>query len=156
MSRIHISFPVRELDDSIDFYGRLFGSAPSKLKSDYANFRLDEPPIHLSMVASDHPPAAPGRQHFGVELLDRETLEAWRQRVEVMDLEALEEPEAQCCYAKADKLWLTDPDGHRWEIWVRTGDFDAMGSTTPDERAQNAQPGPEASPTKHPGQSCCS
>jgi hypothetical protein len=39
------------------------------------------------------------------------------------------ENEARCCYAKADKLWLTDPDGYRWELWTRTGEYDAITNT---------------------------
>lgn len=128
MSRIHISIPVRDLDRSVDFYGRLFGTGPSKRRDDYANFRLDEPPIHLAMVSSDTPPAPSGPQHFGVELPSACALNTWRQRTTERQLDAEEEPDAHCCYARADKLWLTDPDGHRWEIWVRTGEHDGLGA----------------------------
>ncbi|MNL88760.1 Cadmium-induced protein CadI [compost metagenome] len=24
---------------------------------------------------------------------------------------------ANCCYALQDKVWVTDPDGHQWEIF---------------------------------------
>ena len=56
-------------------------------------------------------------------------LDSWRNRLATAGVVFDVEDDAQCCYARADKLWLTDPDGHRWEIWVRTGEHDAMGST---------------------------
>ena len=128
--RVHVSFPVKNLEDSIRFYSRLFDSDPSKRKPDYANFRLNQPPIHLAMVESQK--AANGAtndasvQHFGIELPDMETLHDWRTRTTDQDMNAFEEAGAQCCYAEAEKIWLTDPDGHRWEIWVRTGEYDAL------------------------------
>ena len=50
--RIHISLPVKDLDKSVEFYSTALGHPVSKLKQDYANFRLDEPAIHLALVAS--------------------------------------------------------------------------------------------------------
>jgi catechol 2,3-dioxygenase-like lactoylglutathione lyase family enzyme len=49
-TRVHINLPVADLDASIAFYSRVFGISPSKLRSDYANFRLDEPALHLALV----------------------------------------------------------------------------------------------------------
>ena len=51
----------------------------------------------------------------------------WQQRLEHLGVEFAIEDEASCCYALADKLWVTDPDGYRWELWLRTGEFDGMG-----------------------------
>jgi len=124
--RVHVSIPVKNLDQSIHFYSRLFGRDPSKVKPDYANFRLHEPPIHLSMIEHESAPPSPAGQHFGIELPDLETLQAWRIRSAEQSLDVVEEPRAQCCYAQAEKLWLTDPDGYRWEVWVRTGEYDAL------------------------------
>ena len=28
------------------------------------------------------------------------------------------ENQVTCCYAVADKIWVSDPDGHRWELFV--------------------------------------
>ena len=30
------------------------------------------------------------------------------------------EDQRTCCYAVQDKVWLTDPDGNRWELFVVT------------------------------------
>ncbi|MDX1460105.1 MAG: ArsI/CadI family heavy metal resistance metalloenzyme [Xanthomonadales bacterium] len=126
--RVHISLNVTSLEASTGFYSSLFGVAPSKLREDYANYRLDEPPIHLALQQGGH--AGRGNvTHVGVELPDQETLAAWQERLERSGLVFTPENGASCCYAKADKLWLTDPDGQPWEIWVRTGEHTEMGAT---------------------------
>ena len=129
--RIHVSLKVRSLEDSIRFYSGLFGQAASKTKPGYANFRLDEPPIHLALMESE----ATGRDgvsHLGVELPDTDTLKQWHARLEQSGTEFSVEDKARCCYAQADKLWLTDPNGYRWEIWIRTGDIESIGQTRPE------------------------
>lgn len=125
--RVHISLPVSDLARSEVFYSSLFGVPASKVKSDYLNFRLDEPAIHLSLI--QHEKAAPHpQQHFGIELEDAVTFSEWESRgSRVVEAQSVEpEPDAECCYARANKLWLSDPDGHRWELWHRKGEFDGM------------------------------
>ena len=43
-----------------------------------------------------------------------------RERVERAGLATREEAGVECCYARQDKHWLTDPDGHPWELYVVT------------------------------------
>ena len=126
--RIHISLNVGSLENSTAFYAALFDQDVSKSKPGYANFRLDEPPIHLALMECGTP-GSDGVGHLGIELPDSATLEEWHRRLESNGVKFSVEDEAQCCYAKADKLWLTDPDGYRWEIWVRTGEYDSIGET---------------------------
>ena len=126
--RVHISLNVSSLEASVAFYSALFGQAASKTRDGYANFRLDQPPLHLALVESDKPVGS-GVSHLGVELPSAETLDDWRTRLEHSSVNFDVEDEARCCYAKADKLWLSDPDGYRWEVWVRTGEYDGMGTT---------------------------
>ena len=126
--RVHISLQVRDLEKSRQFYASLFGQPASKVRDDYLNFRLDQPAIHLALVQNDKA-MAPSNQHFGVELPDANAFDRWEQRaVQTEHAQAvLPEPDAKCCYARANKVWLTDPDGHQWEIWHRTGEHDALG-----------------------------
>lgn len=138
--RVHISLNVQSVAESAAFYEALFGAPASKHRDDYVNFRLDTPAIHLALQqGTSH--AGLGASHFGIELPDQESLAAWRARLDGAGVAFAPEDAAQCCYATADKLWLTDPDGYRWEVWVRTGEHDEMGST---------RVAPEATPA-----SCC-
>jgi catechol 2,3-dioxygenase-like lactoylglutathione lyase family enzyme len=126
--RIHISLSVSSIEKSTAFYAALFGHDVSKTKPGYANFRLDEPPIHLALMERGIPDSK-SVSHLGIELPNHQALTQWHSRLESAGVNLDVENEASCCYAKADKLWLTDPDGYRWEIWTRTGEYDFIENT---------------------------
>ena len=124
--RVHISLPARDISRSRAFYSTLFNQPPSKEKPDYLNFRLDEPAIHLSLIQSESVPQRTS-EHFGIELPSEDEFKAWEQRlIHALPELAEREPGAQCCYARADKVWLSDPDGNRWEIWHRKGEHSSL------------------------------
>lgn len=125
-SRVHVSLDVTSLEEAVGFYEKLFGTEASKRRSDYANFRLDAPALLLALVESSTPSSMAKNQHFGVELFSDEELLSWRARVQEAGLDLLDEKNVTCCYAVADKFWATDPDGHRWEFWVRRSDAETM------------------------------
>ncbi|HMB60395.1 MAG TPA: ArsI/CadI family heavy metal resistance metalloenzyme [Xanthomonadales bacterium] len=127
--RVHISLPASDLGASLQFYEQMFGQPPSKLRDDYANFRLNQPPIHLALEQAGgccSKERQGSHSHFGVELPDRETFADWRERLRLAGAEGRDEKDAECCYARADKVWLSDPDGNSWEVWVRTGEADSL------------------------------
>jgi catechol-2,3-dioxygenase len=133
--RVHISLAVKDLETSLKFYENLFGQPPTKVREDYANFRLDHPAIHLALeqaptTAKDPIGSSTTHSHFGVELPDLETFSAWRERLRETGAEGRDEEGAVCCYARAEKVWLADPDQNAWEIWVRTGEVEQMHSDT--------------------------
>ena len=123
-TRVHISLPVSDLTSSVRFYQDLFGEGPSTLKEDYANFRLETPALHLSLVRDPEPPPSSG--HFGVEVFRVEDLKIWRSRIGNSDLSVEIEENVACCYAVSDKVWATDPDQNRWEFWVRKGEAETL------------------------------
>ncbi len=124
MHRIHVSLPVKHLGNAKDFYSKLFGTTPSKERDDYVNFRLDVPPLMLALQESKLTKdfSRTNVSHLGVELPELTELARWRTRFDEQDLAYEPESKADCCYAKAEKLWTQDPDGNVWEIWVRTGE----------------------------------
>ena len=138
--RIHISLRVKNLEASMAFYEQLFGKRASKVRHDYVNFRLQDPPIHLALTERLSDTPGSGVSHFGVELEDHGVLQKWRDRLNEHSILHYQEDSAQCCYAVADKVWATDPDGYRWEIWVRTGDQETEtgGLASEGEVLQNA------------------
>lgn len=154
-TRVHINIPVSNLEASIHFYSQVFGVSPSKRRPDYANFRLDEPALHLALVekCGMQPKAVQNGegQHFGIELFEDETLAAWKERVKASGVQPhLEEESVTCCYAVADKFWLQDPDGNEWEFWVRHDDEgDSLYSST-----EASSCCPTSQPIQEPD-SCC-
>ena len=123
-SRIHINLSVSDLKSSIEFYQKLFRQPASKIKSDYANFRLDEPALHLALIHQleqklDTDKKQQNRIHYGVELFSNEKLQQWQQQVEQQGLVTKIQKAVACCYATGNKFWVQDPDGHDWEFWVK-------------------------------------
>lgn len=114
--RPHISLDVRNVPVSVEFYQKVFGIAPQKQVVDYAKFDLAAPALNLSLVSST------GRissvDHLGIEVYSVEEIAAWKQRLQTAGiLERVEENQA-CCFARQDKLWITDPDGNAWEVFM--------------------------------------
>ncbi|WP_373530972.1 ArsI/CadI family heavy metal resistance metalloenzyme [Vampirovibrio sp.] len=160
-ARVHINLFVSNLEASVSFYSKIFNVPPSKLKTDYANFRLETPALHLALV---HQPGMKSNsvtngqgQHFGVELFDDQVLNTWKESVKSQGLVPhLEEENVTCCYAVANKFWLHDPDGNEWEFWVR---HDDEGETLFSSNEATRCCAPEAMPVSEPAvsnrESCC-
>lgn len=125
-TRVHINLNVRDLTQSVAFYSTLFGHVPTKVRSDYANFRLDAPALHLALVHKPTHPPTTTEQHFGIELFEDGELGGWRERIRGAGLAPRVEEQVTCCYAVADKFWVQDPDGNEWEFWVRHEEAEAM------------------------------
>lgn len=141
--RPHISLDVADLDASIRFYSAVFGTEPTKRRSDYANFRLEEPSLHLALVSQPgHQLSSSPNQHFGIELFEDSQLHVWREQVVSAGIVPRIEESVTCCYAVADKFWLKDPDGNEWEFWVRTDEAGSMygAPSKPEESACCAPP----------------
>jgi catechol 2,3-dioxygenase-like lactoylglutathione lyase family enzyme len=124
--RPHISLEVSDLEASIHFYQTVFGTEPTKQYADYANFRLEEPALHLALVNKPGHRPYQGDQHFGIELFEDAQLADWKHKVVAAGLTPRIEETVTCCYAVADKFWLKDPDGNEWEFWVRHEEADRM------------------------------
>ncbi len=114
--RVQLALNVKDLDAAVDFYSKLFGVPVNKRKPGYANFAIDSPPLKL--VLFELPDAGEHLNHLGVEVFDDEDVTRATERLRAAGMEHLVEDETTCCYAKADKVWATDPDGLRWE-WYR-------------------------------------
>ena len=48
MSRVQLALNVGDLDASIAFYTKLFKTPPAKIRENYANFAIAEPPLKLA------------------------------------------------------------------------------------------------------------
>ncbi len=124
MSRVQLALNVTDLDAAVDFYTRLFGEKPAKLKSDYANFAIAEPPLKLVLIAGDGEGGT--LNHLGVEVESSDAVAKANQRLETENLETALEENTACCYARQDKIWVHDPDQAQWEIYTVLGDVEQM------------------------------
>jgi catechol 2,3-dioxygenase-like lactoylglutathione lyase family enzyme len=114
--RPHISLDVHNVPASVEFYRKVFGVAPQKQTTDYAKFDLTEPPLNLTLVSSTSRVSVVN--HLGIEVESADDIARWKQQLlELGILEKVEEG-IECCFARQDKLWFTDPDGSPWEIFM--------------------------------------
>ena len=114
--RAHISINVRNVQTSVDFYHRVFGVLPQKQTSTYAKFDLEHPPLNFAMLSSAGPIS--GVNHFGIEVDSPEEVKRWEKRLAEQGVIDSVENEVTCCYAVQDKVWVTDPDGNKWEVFT--------------------------------------
>ena len=79
MARVQLAINVDNLDESIAFYSKLFGTEPAKLKPGYANFAISEPPLKLILM--ENPGQGGSLNHLGVEVADTDTVDAEQTRL---------------------------------------------------------------------------
>lgn len=125
--RLQLALNVKNLDAAIAFYRKLFGVEVNKRKPGYANFAIESPPLKL--VLFEDPEAAERLNHLGVEVFSDEQVAAAADRMKAAGMLDLVEDETTCCYAKADKVWATEPDGMRWEWYKVLGDSSTFGAS---------------------------
>ncbi len=132
--RLQLALNVKNIEQAVDFYSKLFNVEPNKRKPGYANFVIEQPPLKL--VLFENPDAPERLNHLGVEVFDDADVHAATNRLKAADQATLVEDEQTCCYATQNKVWSVDPQGLRWE-WYRVIE-DSEGFSEP---AAPAQPG---------------
>jgi lactoylglutathione lyase len=127
MKRFHIHVSVGDLAESIRFYSTLFGSEPAKVEADYAKWMLEDPRINFAISRRG---CEPGVNHLGFQLDSAAELQGMRSQLQAADARLIEEKEQPCCYARADKYWVTDPSGVAWETFHTLGAIAVYGEDT--------------------------
>ncbi|MEL6981356.1 MAG: ArsI/CadI family heavy metal resistance metalloenzyme [Actinomycetota bacterium] len=124
--RLQLALNVDDLDTSIDFYRRMFNTEPTKIRENYANFAIAEPPLKLVLFAN----AGPGGtiNHLGVETETAEEVVSAEARLGDAGLETTGIDDTLCCFAEKTETWLDGPDGLRWEWYVKTGDSEQFAN----------------------------
>ena len=114
----HISINVRNVEKSIAFYTKMLGVEPSKVRTGYAKFDVQRPPLNLALneVAGLSGPGA--LSHLGLQVSSTDDVLAMRERWAEAGLITRDEMQTDCCYATQDKTWVHDPDGNEWEAFV--------------------------------------
>ncbi|HEY1698932.1 MAG TPA: ArsI/CadI family heavy metal resistance metalloenzyme [Trebonia sp.] len=129
MSRVQLALRVADLEASVAFYSRLFGTGPAKRRPGYANFAITEPPLKLVLLEGE--PGEAGAptvlDHLGIEVDSTDDVTSAAGRLATEGLATLEEQDTACCYAVQDKVWVAGPGKEPWEVYVVKGDADNLG-----------------------------
>ena len=132
--RLQLGLNVQDLDEAIDFYSKMFDTAPTKIKPGYANFAIENPPLKLVLfeAGGEHPEASDDSalqhhdfhhlNHLGVETETAAQVTSAETRLTDSGLETTGVQNTQCCFAEKTETWVTSPEGARWEWYVKNAD----------------------------------
>jgi len=129
--KAHVAINVRNVERSIEFYRKLFGIEPSKVRRGYAKFDVQTPPLNFTLnevLFGD----AGALSHMGMQVSSTADVLAMRQRWADAGLYTRDEMQTDCCYATQDKTWVRDPDGNEWEAFV------VLKDNLPEKQTQEA------------------
>lgn len=127
-ARVHLSLNVRDLAEAVKFYQAFLGVPPHKERPGYANFALDSPPLKLALNEKPDLAAAAtsgSLNHLGFQMTAFADVQEAKNRLEAAGLATWDEHDTTCCYARQEKIWVHDPDGNAWEVYVITDDREA-------------------------------
>ena len=115
--KAHLALNVRNVVSSTNFYQKMLGIGPSKVRTGYVKFDVQNPPLNLTLneVAFNERGAL---SHLGIQVASTEDVLAMREKWADSGLVTRDEMQTNCCYATQDKTWVRDPDGNEWEVFV--------------------------------------
>src|SRR5437899_12238600 len=100
--KAHLALNVRNVVKSTDFYQKLLGIGPSKVRSGYAKFDLQNPPLNLAL--NEAPVTSRGAlSHLGIQVASTGDVLAMKQKWSDAGLLTRDEMQTSCCYAVQDK-----------------------------------------------------
>ncbi len=129
MSRVQLALRVADLEESIEFYSKLFDAEPAKRRPGYANFAIAEPPLKLVLIEGQAGEET-RMDHLGVEVASTDDVAQATDRLKTAGLATFEENDTSCCYALQDKVWVTGPGKEPWEVYVVKADTNDMLKVT--------------------------
>jgi len=126
MKRFHVHLAVDDLAASTRFYADLFGAPPDVAKPDYAKWMLDDPRVNFAISQRGR---AAGLDHLGIQVDGAAELAAVHARLEGAGETMRAKGTTECCYARSDKGWVTDPSGIAWETFWSHGEAATYGDS---------------------------
>lgn len=115
--KAHIALNVRNVEKSTEFYRKMLGIEPSKVRVGYAKFDVSNPPLNLTLNQIPYQDRG-ALSHLGIQVGSTEDVLAMRARWQQEGLITQDEMQTNCCFALQDKTWVHDPDGNEWEVFV--------------------------------------
>ena len=116
--KVHVALNVNDIDESVKFYRAMFGVEPVKLKPGYAKFDVASPALNLTLNYGGAVKEKGALNHLGIQVANTEEVLAAKDRFVQAGLATFDEMNTDCCYALQDKVWITDPNGYEWEVFV--------------------------------------
>jgi catechol 2,3-dioxygenase-like lactoylglutathione lyase family enzyme len=124
--RPHLALTVTDVERSIPFYEALFGIAPEKRRPGYAKFSVAQPALNFTLTQGERSELG-AFNHAGIQVESTADVLGARERLVAAGLAAFDELDTTCCYARQDKIWVRDPDGTPWEVFVTHEDTEEHG-----------------------------
>ncbi|HEY3040655.1 MAG TPA: ArsI/CadI family heavy metal resistance metalloenzyme [Pyrinomonadaceae bacterium] len=151
--KAHLALNVHSVERSLEFYQKMLGIEPSKVRTGYAKFDVHNPPLNLTL--NEHPFGERGAlSHLGIQVASTDDVLVIRERWAEVGLIIRDEMQTSCCYALQDKAWVRDPDGNEWEVFVVLEDN--LAETAPCECGSKvATTTAEAAAAVEPSTGCC-
>lgn len=152
--KAHLALNVRNVAKSVEFYRKMLGTEPSRVRTGYAKFDVQNPPLNLTLNEAAFAERG-ALSHLGIQVASTNDVFAMREKWADSGLITRDEMQTNCCYATQDKTWVRDPDGNEWEAFVVLQDN--LPETAPCEcgnKVVDAAPGVEAVATV-PSATCC-
>ena len=115
--KAHLALNVRDVEQSVAFYQKMLGINPSKQRTGYAKFDVQNPPLNLTLNQADVSTRG-ALSHLGIQVATTEDVLAMKESWIEAGLVTRDEMQTSCCYAVQDKSWVHDPDGNAWEVFV--------------------------------------
>ncbi|HEV7842207.1 MAG TPA: ArsI/CadI family heavy metal resistance metalloenzyme, partial [Pyrinomonadaceae bacterium] len=109
--KAHLALNVRDVASSTEFYKKMLGLEPSKVRRGYAKFDVQNPPLNLTLNEAAFNERG-ALSHLGLQVAETADVLAMRERWIERGLLTRDEMQTNCCYALQDKTWVRDPDGN--------------------------------------------
>jgi catechol 2,3-dioxygenase-like lactoylglutathione lyase family enzyme len=115
--KAHLALNVRNVSTSLEFYQKMLGIEPAKVRPGYAKFDVQNPPLNLTLNENSFNERG-ALSHLGIQVSSTADVLSMRQQWQSAGLLTRDEMQTDCCYATQDKAWVKDPDGNEWEVFV--------------------------------------
>lgn len=152
--KAHLALNVHDIEKSLEFYRKMLEVEPSKVRTGYAKFDVQNPPLNLTLnEVAFHGKGA--LSHLGIQVGSTADVLTIRDKWMRSGLVTRDEMQTNCCFATQDKTWVRDPDGNEWEVFVVLEDN--LPETAACECGVNtAEANHEVEPVATSASGCCS
>src|SRR5688572_22807723 len=105
--KAHLALNVKDINASLGFYRKLLGLEPSKARTGYAQFDVQNPPLQLTLNENAFNERG-AQSHLAIQVGSTEDVSAVRERWMQTGLLTRDETQTNCCNALQDKTWVRD------------------------------------------------